>query len=438
MRRHLRSVLLAGLTLVLPATVGAQDLLLTNVHVLDPGSRTVTEGSLLIRDGRVAEVGADLDVPAGIETLDLEGRWLIPGLFDLHTHSFGNLAPNGEGQMMGAPGTAKAALYVGVTGFLDLFNIEDVIFGQRETQRGGDMPGADIYAAGPCLTATEGHCSEYGIPTRLVDTPEEARAQVAELAAKNPDVVKLVYDNQVYGSRSMPTMDRATMEAVVSAAHEHGLKTIVHVGTWQDLLEAAEAGADAVTHTPGSDPVPDGLAEVLVARGTLHIPTLAVQSELGRIVEDPSLMERPLLVEVVDHSVIDGFRNVDEWPDNMKRFLEWTRPLRASNLEAVGELAAAGVRMGTGTDAGNPGVFQGYSVHREMELMVEAGLSEWEALAAATTTPADFLGADWGVRVGSEATLVVLDASPLVSITNTQKVHAVLQRGVVVDRAALR
>ncbi len=420
------------------AVANAQDLAIVNAHIVDPTSRSVSDGTLLIRDGRIAAVGADVAVPADFEILDAAGGWVIPGLFDLHTHSFGNFAPDGSGQMLGALGVARVALYAGVVGFLDLFSMEDVILGQRDRQRSGEGGGADIFAAGPCLTATDGHCSEYGVPTRLIDSPAEARTQIAELALKNPDVVKLVYDNEVYGSNSRPTVDRATMTAVVEAAHDHGLKAVLHVGTWQDVQDAVEAGADAVTHTPGPEPIPDGLASLMAERGTLHIPTLAVQSELGRIADDPALLDRPLLGEVVAENVIEGYRERDAWPETMNNFLEWGRPLRSANLEAVGILSRAGVRMATGTDGGNPGIFQGYSVHREMELLVEAGLTEWEALTAATTAPAHFLGQDWGVHVGAEATLVVLGGSPLESITNTQLIQAVVQRGSVVDRSAVR
>ena len=432
--RLLFSLCAAILLAAIPAESNAQDLLIVGANIVDPEAQTVTHASLLIRDGRVVEIGADIEAPNGVGTLDANGRWVVPGLFDLHTHSFGNFAVDGASGMLGTVGVAEVALRAGVTGFLDLFGMEDLILGQRNQQRAGELGGADIYASGPCLTATEGHCSEYGVPTRLVDSPDDARRQVGELAAKNPDVVKLVYDHQEYGGRTMPTVDRSTMEAVVAAAHDHGLKAVLHVGTWQDLTEAVEAGADAVTHTPGPDPVPAGLAALMVDRGTVHIPTLAVQSETGRIYEDQSLLDRPLLAEVVASDVIDGYRNPDEWPDQLKSFVEWGRPLRDANLEAVGALAAAGVLMATGTDAGNPGVFQGYSVHREMELLVEAGLSEWDALAAATAVPSTFLGAEWGVGLGDEATLVLLDASPLEAIANTQRIHAVVQRGVVVTQ----
>lgn len=434
----LRWALMLYFVVASPGAAVAQDLVLTNARVVDPRSRTTTEGAVVIRDGRVVEVGADLSLPESVETIDVDGRWVIPGLFDLHTHSFGNFAPSGAGQMLGTPGTALLALYAGVTGFLDLFSLEDFIFGLRSQQRSGEMLGADIYAAGPCLTATSGHCSEYGMPTRLVDSPEDAATQVAELAPKQPDVVKLVYDHQTYSGRSMPTVDRATMEAVIAAAHEHGLKTVIHVGTWQDLQEAVEAGADAVTHTPGPELPPDGLAALMVERGTLFIPTLGVQSELGRIVEDPRLLDRPLLNDVTTQEVLEAYRDHTAWPEPIQNFASWVQSLREPNLRAIQDLAAQGVRIGTGTDAGNPGVFQGYSVHREMELLVEAGLSEWDALAAATTTAAEFLGADWGVHAGAEATLVILENSPLESITNTQGIYAVIQRGSVIDRESLR
>ncbi len=109
-----------------------------------------------------------------------------------------------------------------------------------------------------------------------------------------------------------------------------------------------------------------------------------------------------------------------------------------TNQNDVRALAAAGVTMLTGTDGGNLGVFQGFSVHREMELLVEAGLSEWDALRAATTNAATFLDQPWGLGPGNEATFVVLDESPIDDIRNTRLIHAVVQRGTVVNREALR
>ena len=208
------------------------------------------------------------------------------------------------------------------------------------------------------------------------------------------------------------------------------------MGTWQDVREAAEAGADAITHTPGPDPLPADLADVLVRAGTFHIPTLAVQSEFARMLDDPVLLDDPLLVETVPGVLLDAYRGTIN--PQLEGWLAWQRTLVEPNREAVRELAAAGVPMLTGTDGGNFGVFQGYSVHRELELLGEAGLSAWAALRSATTDAARFLDRRWGVEPGDEATLLVLDASPVESIVNTKRIYAVIQRGSVIDRKSLR
>ena len=428
------AALACALLPVPPAT--AQDLALTDAVVLNPADESVQRGVLLIEGGRVVGVADEVPPAFTGEVRDVGGRFVIPALADLHTHSFGNNSPAGMPQLLGPQGTANAALYNGVAFVLDLFSPEEMIFTFRDQRRDEGGQGAVLLAAGPCFTATDGHCSEYGIPTRIVNTPEEARREVEDLAGSRPNVVKIVYDHQSYGGVSFPTVDLPTLTAVLQTARELGFRTVVHVGTWQDVREAAEAGADAVTHTPGPDPLPADLAEIMLRTGTYHIPTLGVQSEFARMVDDPGLLDDPLLVETVPGALLDAYRGgvnpqVEGW-------LAWQRTLVEPNREAVRRLAAAGVPMLAGTDGGNYGVFQGYSVHRELELLGEAGLSAWAVLRSATTDAARFLGRRWGVEPGDEATLLVLDASPVESIINTKKVFAVIQRGVVVDRESLR
>lgn len=420
-----------------PRAATAQDLALANAVVLNPADDSEDHGVLLIEGGVVGGLMAAVPPEFTGQILDLEGRFVLPALADLHTHSFGNMSPRGMPQLLGPQGAANAALFTGVAFVLDLFSPEQMIFEYRNRRRDEGGQGAELFAAGPCLTATDGHCSEYGVPTRIVDTPEEARQEVADLARSAPDVVKIVYDHQIYGGRSMPTVDLATLTAVLETAREHGFRTVVHVGTWDDLREAALAGADAVTHTPGPEAVPAGLADMLADHGTFHIPTLAVQGDFARMADDPGLLEDPLLTETVPAALRDAYRVGDGWDSRIEGFLTWQRTLMESNQAAVRTLADAGVPMLTGTDGGNMGVFQGYSVHRELELLVDAGLSEWSALRSATTNAARFLGRRWGVAPGDEATLLILDASPLESIGNTKRVHAVIQDGIVVDRESL-
>ena len=430
-----RAVLVTLVMCSMPTVVPSQDLGLENVRIVDPARGEVTEGSIVVQDGTIVSVERSLPADFHGERIDLEGRWIIPGLVDMHTHSALNASPAGAPQMLGTPVTARLALHTGVTAFLDLFGLEDSIFAFRDSQRNNGAAGAAVFAAGPCLTATDGHCSQFGIPTRIVDSPADAVREIDALAPKQPDVVKVVYDHQSYAGRLMPTIDRETLEAVVASAQQHGLKTIVHVGTWEDMRHAVIAGAAAVTHTPSPDPVPPDLPPLMIERGTAHIPTLAVQTDFARIVDTPSILDSPLLVQVTSNALREAYRTLPGSQRAGQSLLGWLLQWQRSNSEAaqvaVKTLADAGVVMLTGTDAGNIGVFQRFSLHREMELFVDAGLSEWAALKAASTNAAAFLGERWGVAPGNEATLLVLDASPLEDIRNTQQIHAVIQRGAI-------
>ena len=416
-------------------TAAAQSLYITDARVLDVGARTEGTRNVLIRDGKLAGFPASKPSDFTGPVIDAGGRWVMPALSDMHTHSVGNFMPPGGFQMMGPEGVARAALYAGVARYLDLVSPEDAIFAARASRTTATAPGADIFAAGPCLTATKGHCSEYGVPTRIVDSPDDAKRQVNELAAKKPDVVKVVYDHRAYLGRAMPTIDRPTLDAVVATAKAHGLKTVVHVGMWEDVRHAVLAGAAAVTHTPEGQP-PADIPALMVERGTLHIPTLAVQSDYARVADDPSLLDSPLLASMVGAKAISVYKQPPAG-----QFAGWVklhRASRESNATAVRTLAAAGVIMVTGTDGGNPAVFQGYSVHRELRLLVEAGLSPWAALVATTINAGRLLGRKWGMEIGDEGTLLILDGSPLVDIRNTERIHTVILHGVKVDRDAIR
>lgn len=424
-------LLLLFLAVALPAS--AQRLLLKNLTVLDPDAQASSVKSLVIDEGHIVAVLETVPAAFEGEVLDLTGKFLLPGLFDLHTHSFGNLAPTRRPQLLGPHNTAKLYLYAGVTGFLDLFSMEDVILGLRSHP---EWPGATLYAAGPILTAPGGHGTEYGVPTRTMANPEEARKHVSELAAKKPDVVKIVYHPHDQRPGGYPSMDRLTMEAIVAEAHAHELKVVAHINTWDDARDVVGAGVDAITHT-GRGPIPGDVVALMRDKKAAIIPTLTVQTDLVQFVTNPDLLDNPMLQAMAHPLLLQAYRDTSAYPDSAKRWVRRQSVERKEYLASIRVLAEAGVPVLTGTDAGNPGVFQGYSVHREIALLVEAGLATWDALQAATTAPAAFLGVAHGVRQGAPANLLVLDASPLEDITNTQRIYAVVHRGKIVDRISL-
>lgn len=419
--------------LIILGAATAQDLLIRDAQVVDPVTRTVRRGSVVIRDGRILEIVRRAPATFRGDVIDAGGRWLIPGLNDLHVHAFGNAGAAGALDIMGPERVARVMLYCGVTGFLDLFSVEEQILGARDRQRTVGLDGADIYAAGPILTSTGGHGTEYGVPTRIIDSPADARREVDALAKKRPDVVKIVYDH----AGRMPTIDRATLREAIAAAKEHNLATVVHIGTWQDALEAVEDGASAITHMHGPDEIPDALVTLMRKRRTYLIPTLAVHRELINIVANPLLLDEPLLAAVASPAIVSSYRDTAAFEPRLRSFMGWLRRLAPGIDRSIARAHRAGIPILAGTDVGNPGTFHGYSLHRELELLVAAGLSEWDALASATTLAGRFLGVPYGVRPGDIANLVILEASPIERIANTRRISAVIHHGRIIDRAAL-
>ena len=419
-------------TLLFASPLQAQDLFLINARIADPAAREIRDGNLLIQGGVI--IGSPDRAPDGFggETIDLAGKWVIPGLNDLHTHSYGNMAPGNTFDSPGPAVVARRMLYAGVTGFLDLFGREDVLFELRAAQRSGAAEGADVFASLSCLTATGGHCTEYGIETRTMDSPDEARAVVNDLAGKQPDVVKIVYSPGGH----MPSIDRATLAAAVTAASENGIRTVVHVDTWADVRDAVEVGATAVTHVPHPEPIPADLLALMVEKGVYSIPTLAAYVDLLAFVFEEAVLANELATELTTPEIIDAYAS-DEMRGSDPAWRERTRGRRTAILASVEAMSDAGVPILTGTDSGNWATIQGYSEHRELILLVEAGLTEWEALAAATTVAGEFLDRNLGVGPGDIANLVVLEASPIEDISNTQRIAMVIQHGAVVDRDAL-
>jgi len=158
----IRIIPIALLLAIWGALVAQPRTLLKNAFVVDPAKREILTRNLVLEGRLISQITPG--VPDSFEgtVVDLTGKFVIPGLIDMHTHSFGNSSAQMTPEFFGTPGTAQRMLRCGVVAFLDLFNAEETIFAQRRQQMEGEFGGARILAAGPCLTATGGHCTEYG------------------------------------------------------------------------------------------------------------------------------------------------------------------------------------------------------------------------------------------------------------------------------------
>ncbi|MFT4713385.1 MAG: imidazolonepropionase-like amidohydrolase [Candidatus Azotimanducaceae bacterium] len=404
----------------------AKALLLSNVQIVDPAAQEIRQGHLLIVDNLVR--GTLDQVPADFEgeILDLKGKWVMPGLNELHTHSGGNRGLNGASESIGTPAIAERLLSVGVTSLLDLFSDEKTIFNHRQDQRDGKTSGADIFASLSCLTAPKGHCTEYGILTRTMSSPEEATAVVKDLALSKPDVIKINYNQ--FGR--LPNIDKATLSAAISEATKSGIKTVVHINSLEDIRDAIEAGANAVTHLPRKKLITAGLARLMAKQHVAAIPTLATRTDWIDFIVEPDILSTPMAQRLTTTEILNSYAERRKTiSEDLKQSMLHKNEMYYRSTKI---LADAGVMMLTGSDGGNSGTIQGYSVHRELVKMVRSGLSTWQALSASTTNAGIFLNRQYGVNAGDEANLVILSASPIEDISNTQRIEYVIHHGKVV------
>jgi imidazolonepropionase-like amidohydrolase len=331
----------------------------------------------------------------------------------------------------------EQALVFGVTTELDMFMSPEVA---AQVKREDRPSRADIRTAGILVTAAGGHGTQFGVSIPTLDSPDKADAFVTERIAQGSDYIKIVYDNGASLGLRFPTLSKETLIAVIAAAKRHGKLAVVHVGDCKSAVEAIEAGADGLVHVPFDKPADDSFAKLVKSKGAFVIPTLSIiESACGKPggggdSEKSSLAKDEQLAPFLRPADLSSLRTpLPRFP--LARKLKFDEP-----LGTVRKLHEAGVPILAGTDAPNPGTLHGVSLHRELELLVEAGLKPQEALAAATSVPAKRFGlADRGkIEPGARADLLLVRGDPTTDIRATRAIVAVWRAGVRLDRDAYR
>jgi imidazolonepropionase-like amidohydrolase len=461
------------------ATVGAQrdgptgaaqsPLVVEHVTLVDVEQGRLLPDRHVVVDGTriIAVDSGGGESPAGARVVDGRGKYLIPGLWDMHVHA----AHASYGRGLPANDSAFAPLFTanGVTGVRDMFGVARRAKLWKAHARNGTAPWPRLVVSQHIL---DGPQAVWPGSVR-VSTAAAARRAVDSLARAGADFVK------VYSF-----LPRDAFQAAIAQARRRGLPIAGHVPFVLSVEDASDAGMHSIEHMTGipaacstvTDSVhaaylgalddadvlatmsrvgtafgpailsnPDAarcaaLAERLKKNGTWLSPTLTVLRSTSHL-DDTTLAADPRMryVPALYHRLWDRrndfrFRHVtaDGWAVRRRMF--------ARQLELVGEMARAGVSVLAGTDFGNPYIFAGFSLHDELALLVQAGLTPVEALRAATIGPARYLNATDSlgtIERGKLADLVLLDADPLADITNTTRIRAVVANGRYLDRAAL-
>lgn len=441
-----------ALFLLLPALLLAQSngsrqpapLVLAHVTVIDvAGGPSKPDMTVVIREDRISDIGktGEMPVPADATVVDASGKFLIPGLWDMHVHWYNR---------------DSLTLFTanGVTGVREMFGNADLLRWRDEIAK-GSLTGPRLIVASPIIDGPQ----PIWPNSIAVGNEEEGRKAVRKVKQWGADFVK------VYA-----LLPRDAYFGIAQESKRQGISFVGHVPFAVSAAEASDAGQKSIEHMTGilmgcSDKETELRNEIVKAKSPgarSRVQGVALETFNDRKAKD--LFERfaknqtwqcPTLTLLRSSAYLgdQSFRNdgrVKYIPRQLRERWGVGIANRNDNVNAkkvfqkqvaiVGAMQRAGVPLWAGTDTGNPFCFPGFSLHEELALMVIGGLTPSEALRASTLNPAKFLGLDktlGTIELGKIADLMLLDADPLADIRNTQRINAVISNGRLLDRKAL-
>jgi len=423
--------------------------------------------TVLVVGDRIMTVGAagSVRLPPGATIADGTGKFLIPGLADMHVHLTAAGEPDGSRRFM-----IPLLLANGITTVRDMGGYLESLVPLRQEISKGKRIGPQIVFAGPYL---DGSPLSFE-PSFVVNNPTQANDDVRQLVRRGVDFIKV-----------QSTLSRDAYFAIAEAAQREQIVFVGHVPDRVTASEAADAGQHSVEHLTN---VLRGCSsdEARLMREQFYVPPKkeTLQQAHARVVRwqqqllgsysrpaadeliakfaEKDVWQTPTLVLLKNDAfpTAANSRTQDErieyipqalltiWKKARAEQMRFVTPMEselreqlfAKSAALVGQMWKGGVHVLAGTDSPAPYVLPGFALHEELAMLVDAGLAPMEAIEAATREPAEFLGRakDSGtVAAGKYADLVLLDANPVDDIRNTRRISAVVLRGRMLDRAAL-
>ncbi|NJC25638.1 amidohydrolase family protein [Neolewinella antarctica] len=426
--------------------------LITNANIIDVETGVVVEGqNLIIQDGIFEYIFAGRapdSLKADYEVIDAKNRYLLPGMIDMHTHlnSGGLMSTNVATRPMALEQFARYGVGTIFTLGGHGFN-QEITAALRDKQRKHEVVGPIILAAGDVLTEPGGYPISYvpmisGLPEDEIDLDEQGVLTITDetdldaiFSTKKKlglDGIKVMVESNLDGNSAIPRLSNQLLRKIVQKASRYSLPVFAHVTRQADLQDAVDAGVDVIVHTTADQLLTDAgpLLEKMVRNSVAYTPTLSGAHGF-QYVSSGELLEDPFMLQ---YSSERTNRSLKNWP--LKQLMLSLNSDKESFKDTIMQnftiMHEAGVTVLMGSDAGPPMVIPGYSAHKELEYMVEGGMTNAEALRAATIAPAEFLKMDdrmGSIEEGKIASFLMLEKNPLDDVKNSQTINRVMLEG---------
>jgi imidazolonepropionase-like amidohydrolase len=437
-RLHAGIVVAVALGCVLP--IAAQDVkVITGATLIQAGTAPVADGVVVLEGGRITRVGprSAVSVPPNAMVIDARGKYVIPGLADMHNH-----VQSGSFRVQQNPNINLTVLLAfGVT---TIFNPSVSLAGFADLKK---ITAADsaatprFFSTGPIIT-TKGDSFGANVGAPTPENPDEARMAIAQLKAAGVDAIKISRDDISWASSfHLPVMKMEVLTALVGEAHKQQLKVYAHAPLLDHAKDVLRAGGDGLLHGIIDKPVDDEFLMLMERNRAVYVPTLGMFEDVGDVTawaaRQAAFAQGGALAPLADSFKAPEFSQQFGGFLNNAAFTRSHLPTLRANLKRVFD---AGIPVVMGTDTGFYGVMMGAASQIELALMVDAGLTPAASLQTATINAARMLGREkeaGSVEAGKLADLLILDANPLENITNVSRIFRVVKGGIVYEPAQL-
>jgi imidazolonepropionase-like amidohydrolase len=432
----------AAAAIAVATAASADSLLIEDVTLIDGTGRAPVAGASILIDGdTIVRVSRDaIRPPGGTRRIDGSGKYLIPGLMDMHIHLEGSVEVSPEGISSVNENRTKGIralhsyIYSGVTSVYDAGNVPDYILELRADERSGNLVSPRIFATGGIVTYPGSHGGNEWA-TQVDSWPEAIPALDAHIE-REPDVLKLTYEERGWGSRPMiPLLPLDLMQKIILYYNDRGFRTTVHTSSEYRARQAIFAGVDTLAHPVIQGPITDDFARLMGAKKIPMVTTLTIGDNYSRLAEHPEYLDDPLYRATLTADQIRTLKTERRKEYQERKWTWWMQIMTTIAQENLRKINDAGGVLVAGTDQTT-----GPALHRELELLAGAGIPAVEIIRIATLNGAVFLGKErelGSIEEGKIADLVLLAADPLQDINNARQIVEVIKGGKPVDRSRL-